>query len=112
VIEPQSCPAQDELEEVTPIAEFNGTILYRCPPVLQVSPWAAKAFKIGEVVMRGSAQFAIAAKISDGAHVEVAGERARFTLDPMLKGTVALAPITRGSLSGYRYMKVHIERVD
>ncbi|MEF3191759.1 MAG: hypothetical protein K6347_04305, partial [Campylobacterales bacterium] len=106
VIEPQSCPAQDELEEVTPIAEFNGTILYRCPPVLQVSPWAAKGAQIGfrpSVIL--SATLAQSEGIEEGGLATIDGQVVRVTLDANLKGHIAMSALGE---RGYRFKTVSV----
>jgi NADH-quinone oxidoreductase subunit G len=69
--------------------------------------------------LRGSAQFAAAARISDGDRVEVKSngsvEIRTFVLDESLKGTIALSPTfdTKfGTMNeSYRFEKIKIMRV-
>jgi len=63
-----------KLEEVAPLPEFNGSVVYRCEPVLQFSPFTHKAHQLNwECELVGSKQFSIAAKLSDGDLVEIEG---------------------------------------
>jgi NADH-quinone oxidoreductase subunit G len=67
--------------------------------------------------LRGSAQFAMAAKISDGDEVEITLSsrtvKRVFKLDKELKGTIALNPIfdDMADLGRYRFEKSKIVRV-
>ncbi len=111
------------LEEVEELPEFNGPILYRCDPVLQFGPQTARTSQLGkeEPLLLGSQQFAIAAKLKEGMRVKinlggVEMERV-FTIDPTLKGTIALNPtfdlgLSEDLLSSlYRFSQSKIEVV-
>ncbi len=111
------------LEDVEELPEFNGPVLYRCDPVLQFGPQTARTSQLGKekAVLLGSRQFAIAAKLEEGARVKinlggVEMERV-FTIDPTLKGTIALNPtfdlgLSEDLLSSlYRFSQSKIEVV-
>ncbi|WP_281951986.1 NADH-quinone oxidoreductase subunit G [Nitrosophilus kaiyonis] len=114
--------SREKIEEIEELPEFNGTVVYRCEPVLQFSPFTAKAHQLNEKSkLVGSEQFAIAAKLKDGDEVMIKssfGELKRvFKIDTNLKGTVALlGSFDMGLsyfniLSAYRYQVTKIEKV-
>ena len=103
-----------DCEAVAELPEFNGTVVYRCDPVLQFNAYTARAKQLddrGE--LRGSEQFATAAKITDGDMVEIDGTRTRrFRIDAALKGTVALEPgYDRPASRAYRFETATIKKV-
>jgi len=111
--------AAQQCEEVEELPEFNGTVVYRCDPVSQFNAFTARASQLEKATeLRGSEQFAVAARLSDGDLVVIgSGETARerrFTIDPTLKGTIALEPdFDRGISAGqgsYRFEKVNITK--
>ena len=106
------------IEEVEDLPEFNGTVIYHADPVLQFNAYTARAKELPkENELRGSAQFAIAAKIKDGDVVRIdLGDmqiERKFKLDEKLKGTVAINPTFDLELrpNRYRFEKSKIERV-
>lgn len=112
------CEANAELEELDDLPEFNGTIIYHCDPVLQFNSYTLKAQQLPkDNFLHGSAQFSVAARISDGDIVEISfGGRKiqrKFKLDDELKGTVALNPTFDISVDAgrYRFEKSKIARV-
>ncbi len=118
-----SHPVDITLEEVDDLPEFNGPVLYRCDPVLQFGPQTAHTSQLGkeEAVLLGSKQFAIAARLKEGMRVKISihgleMER-MFTIDPELKGTIALNPtfdlgLSEDLLSSlYRFSQSKIEVV-
>lgn len=113
-----ACEANGELEELDDLPEFNGTIIYHCDPVLQFNNYTLKTEQLPkDNFLRGSAQFSVAARISDGDLVEISfgGEtiQRKFKLDDELKGTVALNPTFDISVDAgrYRFEKSKIVRV-
>lgn len=113
-----TCKADGKLEELDDLPEFNGTIIYHADPVLQFNSYTNKAKQLEkDNFLRGSAQFAVAARISDGDKVEVAfGSttiQREFKIDSELKGTIALNPtFDIGVDAGrYRFEKSKIVRV-
>lgn len=109
--------ATAKLEDVEELPEYNGTVIYNANPVLQFNNYTNKTTQLPkDDSLRGSAQFATAAKISDGDKVTITfGETTltrTFKLDDELKGTIALNPIfDQASSSAYRFAKSKIERV-
>lgn len=112
------CKAEGKLDEVDDLPEFNGTIIYNANPVLQFNAYTNQAKQLEkDSTLRGSAQFAAAAKISDGDRVEISfGSKTltrEFKLDSELKGTIALNPTFDDVVdsSRYRFEKSKIVRV-
>jgi len=112
------CEANAELEEIEDLPEFNGTIIYHSNPVLQFNAYTNKTKQLErDTTLRGSAQFAAAAKISDGDMIEMTFNsrvlQREFKLDCELKGTIALNPTFDDALdsSRYRFEKTKIVRV-
>ncbi len=107
------------VDSVDELPEFNGTIIYQSNPVLQFNAFTAKTKQLNDdAVLRGSSQFATAAKIADGdvVVIDINGttiER-KFVLDETLKGTIALHPtfdMGLGVMPGaYRFGKVNISK--
>ncbi|MFT7860256.1 MAG: NADH-quinone oxidoreductase subunit G [Sulfurimonas sp.] len=110
--------ATGKLEDVEELPEYNGTVIYNSNPVLQFNNYTNKAAQLPkDNTLRGSQQFATAARISDGDTVTITvGSNSvtrTFKLDTELKGTVALNPTfdqVEGT-SAYRFAKSKIERV-
>ncbi|MDQ1245487.1 MAG: NADH-quinone oxidoreductase subunit [Campylobacterota bacterium] len=113
-----TCKADGELEELDDMPEFNGTVIYHANPVLQFNNYTCKTKQLPrESYLLGSAQFAVAARISDGDKVEISFGATKiqreFKVDSELKGTVALNPTFDISVdaSRYRFEKSKIVRV-
>jgi len=113
-----ACSAEGSVEEIAELPEYNGTITYDADPVLQFNKFTAKTKQLQEeAVLSGSAQFAAAAKISDGDVVEITTGsetiQRTFRLDSELKGTIALNPTFDRDVdaSQYRFHKSKIVRV-
>ncbi|MDA3908006.1 MAG: NADH-quinone oxidoreductase subunit G [Sulfurimonas sp.] len=113
-----TCKADGKLDEIDDLPEFNGTIIYHSNPVLQFNAYTNKTAQLErDNTLRGSAQFASAAKIADGDRVEVSFAHKtitrEFKLDNELKGTVALNPTFDDVVdaSRYRFEKSKIVRV-
>ena len=106
------------IEEVEELPEFNGVVVYHANPVLQFNAYTAKTAQLPkENTLRGSKQFAIAAKIENGEKIvldlgDMKIERV-FELDEDLKGTVAINPTFDVEMkpNRYRFEKSKIERV-
>ncbi|MDD2790173.1 MAG: NADH-quinone oxidoreductase subunit G [Sulfurimonas sp.] len=113
-----ACEAKGTLESVSDLPEFNGTVIYHSNPVLQFNAYTAKTKQLEkDKSLRGSAQFAAAARISDGDIVEISygsvSVTREFKLDSDLKGTIALNPTFDSVVdaSRYRFEKSKIVRV-
>lgn len=109
-----------QLEEIDDLPEFNGTVVYRCNPVNQFNSYTARTEQLEkDTTLRGSAQFAAAAKIGDGDKIQIEfkseTQERIFKLDTSLKGTVALVPAydeAFGALNEqYRFEKVKIMKM-
>ncbi len=120
ILENQDVEINAVLEEIDDLPEFNGTVVYRCNPINQFNGYTAQAEQLEkDATLRGSAQFAAAAKIADGDKIRIEfanGVQERvFALDSTLKGTVALVPtydVALGSPSEqYRFEKVKIMKM-
>ena len=113
-----SCEMDGEIEEIDDLPEFNGTIIYHSNPVLQFNAYTNRSKQLEkDRTLRGSAQFAAAARIADGDTVEISfgGETIirDFKLEADLKGTIALNPAFESAIdaSKYRFEKSKIVRV-
>ncbi len=110
----------DTLDDLDDIAEFNGTVIYRCNhPLSQFNPYTNKSDHIkGDLVLLGSKQFATAAKIKTGAMVrfEMDGKtyQRKFKVSEDLKGTIAYNPVfdSTDNYDEYRYKRVNLEEVN
>jgi len=102
---------------------FNGTIIYRCEPLHQFNKWTSKSLLLqSDTHLRGSENFAKAAKIKAGDMVEIEynGFKVvrKFKVDSSIKGTIALYPTFDNGLiddkinNGYRFKKVTIKKVE
>ena len=106
------------LEDVDDLPEYNGTIVYQCNPILQFNEFTDKIHQLEkDTFLRGSAQFAAAARIVDGDVVNISYSskiiQRVFKQDDKLKGTIALNPTfdLKEDFSRYRFEKSKIERV-
>jgi NADH-quinone oxidoreductase subunit G len=118
LLEEITVDADGGLEDVDELPEFNGTILYNVNPVLQFNEYTNCAANLEkDTTLRGSAQFAAAARVQDGDSVEftVNGKRIVRTFKQIdsLKGTVALNPTfdLTEEFGVYRFQKSTITRV-
>jgi len=108
-------------EEINEIPAYDGAIIYRCNLNGQCSILTnrSKALQQDEICLKGSAQFAIVSKITDGDEVEyiVDGIRYKriFKLDSSLKGTIALHQnydmgLSSTLVSSYRFSHLTLEQ--
>jgi NADH-quinone oxidoreductase subunit G len=109
---------EGEFEEIDDLPEFNGTVVYYSNPVNQFNAYTARTTQLeGDSSLRGSAQFATAARISNGDNVMIEGNETvrAFVLDETLKGTIALLPAYDGLFGGanesYRFEKIKLTKV-
>jgi len=108
-----------QLDELDSLPEFNGTIIYNVNPVLQFNAYTNITKQLErDTTLRGSAQFAAAARVSDGDKVEISFADKTFIRtfkqDKSLKGTIALNPTfdLDESINSYRFQKSKIMRVN
>ena len=118
ILDEVECKADGKLDEIDELPEFNGTIIYNSNPVLQFNNYTNITKQLEkDTTLRGSAQFATAAKISDGDEVEITYAsnviKRVFKLDKELKGTIALNPTFDLDVenSEYKFLKSKIVRV-
>jgi len=107
-----------KLDSVEDLPEFNGTVIYNSNPVLQFNTYTNRTKQLEkDSTLRGSAQFAAAAKISDGDKVEITyGDETVirvFKLETDLKGTIALNPTfdVKTISNRYKFEKSKITRI-
>jgi NADH-quinone oxidoreductase subunit G len=122
LIDSHECEAGSMPEPVSELPTYDGAVLYQCNEGTQFSAFTAKCRQVAsEAKLRGSAQFAAAAKLNEGDTVQFTlhGESYRrvFTIDTAMKGTVAINPyfdrgLSSSSLSYYRFSQPKLERVD
>ena len=112
------CTMDGRLEEVADLPEYNGTVIYQANPVLQFNSFTNVTKQLErDTTLRGSAQFAAAARLSDGDEIEISlgatTQRRVFKLDDELKGTIALNPTFDSGYDygSYRFLKSKIVRV-
>lgn len=93
----------DVLDPVSPLPQYNGTVVYQCYP---------NKYSNNDT-LRGSAQFAIAAHLNSGDLVTLDGYDGTktFLVDETLKGTIALNVLDEESSCGYRFEKIKLMRV-
>ena len=107
-----------ELEDVEELPSFDGSVVYACEPVLEFNQFTHKSHQLKnqDVLLVGSAQFALASKINDGDKVkfEIDGTEYEriFKLDSELKGTIALNHTfdKENDASLYRFSQVKINK--
>jgi len=70
LLDPESVPVDESFDEVAELEDFDGTVVYQCNPQEHFSPFTAMSKELAsEPFLRGSAQFATAAKLQDGDRV-------------------------------------------
>ena len=117
-LETMDCTIDGVLEEIEDLPEFNGTVVYYSNPVNQFNGYTARTSQLErDISLRGSAQFAAAARLSDGELIQIEGDDTvrTFILDESLKGTIALVPTFDTSFGEwpetYRFEKIKLTKV-
>jgi len=120
-LESIKCKEVLELKEVEELPSFDGVVVYNINLAQNPNPFTQKAkLTKQEPKLRGSKQFARAAKLSDGEVVEfeIDGKKVQrvFSIDTSLKGTIALNPtfdmdLSAFAVSSYRFSKINIKKV-
>ncbi|WP_200763329.1 NADH-quinone oxidoreductase subunit G [Nitrosophilus alvini] len=123
VIEPKLTEAETKIEEIEELPEFNGTIIYRCEPVLQFSPFTNKAHQLSEQGgLYASRAFLEEHGLEPGDKVEVAGKECEVTvmvkLDDKIDGNIAYLStfdknidVEKLFAAGYRFAEANIKKV-
>jgi len=120
-LEAKNCAISEHYTEPEDLPTYDGVIVYRCNEGNGFSPFSARSAQVKhDAVLKGSAQFATAAKLADGQRIRfeqdgVVYERV-FRIDTTLKGTVALNPTWDGglsafALSSYRFAHLKFETI-
>ncbi len=118
-VQTQGADSNSMLEEIAPLPTYDGLVLYRANAINQFSPFTHKAKELqSQEFLRGSSQFALVAKISDGDEVKFELDGVKYTrvfkIDTSMKGTVAINPTNDKGLSStlvssYRYAKLILD---
>jgi NADH-quinone oxidoreductase subunit G len=120
-LETLECEGELGLEEVDELPSFDGVVVYCVNPAHNPNSFTNKAkLTTMKPYLKGSKQFALAAKVADGDIVEfeLNGKKVTrvFSIDTSLKGTIALNPtfdlgLSEFEVSSYRFLKVNISKV-
>ena len=111
-----------EIEAVEELDGYDGVVVYRCDSqALLASHIRPTEEEEKHPTLRGSQQFATAAKLSDGEVVafmidDITMKRV-FRIDTSMKGTIALSPqfdmgLSTPLLSSYRFSRLKFQRVE
>jgi len=110
------------VEEIEELDGYDGVVVYCCDDL----PSLAEAIRPLDapqtvIALRGSKQFAAAAKLSDGEAIEFTMDTVKvkrvFRIDTSMKGTIALTPkfdmgLSAPLLSSYRFSRLKFQRVE
>ena len=114
--------SEQKLAPLMELESYDGPVVYLCNPSSQKNAFTAICHLLPhDGRLRGSEQFALAAKIKDGDNVQVSIEgetvEKEFVLDTKMKGTIALMPTFELGFfsdrfeSRYRFSKAIIKQV-
>ncbi len=117
----RTCATDERYTEPDDLPAYDGPIVYRNNEGKHFSAFTARALQSEEeIALKGSPQFAVAARLNDGQRIRfeqdgVVYERV-FRIDTTLKGTVAINPVwDRGlsafALSSYRFSHLKFETI-
>jgi len=111
-----------EIEEIEELDGYDGVVIYQCDSAETVAESIRPSEAAGRYpALKGSQQFATAAKLQDGEVIafkieDVAFKRV-FRIDTSMKGTIALNPVfdmglSAALLSSYRFNRLKFQRVE
>ncbi len=114
--------AREKVKEIEELPEFNGTIVYRCEPVLQFSPFTAKTHQLKEMGgLYASETFLNEFELKVGDKVKIQKENYTITLEVKLDdkiGSGAYIPTFDKNIDtnaifgkGYRFTEVNLQKV-
>ena len=117
-----ACESHLEIEVVEELDGYDGVVVYRCDSQSLLSSHIRPTGEEEKYpTLRGSQQFATAAKLSDGEVVafmidDITMKRV-FRIDTSMKGTIALSPqfdmgLSTPLLSSYRFSRLKFQRVE
>ncbi len=121
-LENEKSASNQRLAPLMELESYDGPVVYLCNPSSQKNAFTAICPSLPhDGRLRGSEQFALAAKLQDGARVEITFGEERiekeFVLDPDLKGTIGLMPTFELGFFAdrfdgrYRFSKAKIRQV-
>ncbi len=117
----QTCECRLEIEEVEELDGYDGVVVYRCDSQEVLSASIRPEEEADYIPLKGSQQFATAAKLKDGEVIEFTIDgitiKRVFRIDTSMKGTVALSPqfdmgLSAPLLSSYRFSRLKFQRVE
>ena len=121
LLSPREVETHDAFAEPDELPTYDGLVVYRCNEGNAFGPFDTRSAQMKhDAVLKGSEQFAVAAKLKGGERVrfEQDGETYErvFRIDTTLKGTVAIHPVwDRGlsafALSSYRFSHLKFETI-
>ncbi|WP_281951987.1 NADH-quinone oxidoreductase subunit G [Nitrosophilus kaiyonis] len=114
--------SREKIEEIEELPEFNGTVVYRCEPVLQFSPFTAKAHQLNENGgLYASETFLNEFELKEGDKVKIQKENNTITLEVKLDDKIGsgayISTFDKNIESekifgnGYRFTQVNIKKV-
>ncbi|BAF69409.1 NADH-quinone oxidoreductase subunit G [Nitratiruptor sp. SB155-2] len=122
VIEPQRVNlSRKNVEPIAELPEFNGTVIYRCEPVLQFSPFTNKAHQLTESAkLYASETFLNELGLQEGDKVNIQKDDTNITVEVALDDKIGsgayigtfdknidISPL----FAGYRFSEVQIQKV-
>jgi NADH-quinone oxidoreductase subunit G len=121
LLEARTVATHEQYAEPEDLPTYDGLVVYRVNEANQFTPFTAQSTQMSEeIFLKGSSQFAAAAKLSEGQtirfeHDGVSYERV-FHIDTTLKGTVAINPawdrgLSAFALSSYRFSHLKFETI-
>ncbi|MEY3001827.1 MAG: hypothetical protein RLZZ428_202, partial [Pseudomonadota bacterium] len=121
LLERKEVVIDDTLEEIEAFNNFDGAVIYNCNIAEQFSPFTNLCKPLEqEPFLRGSQQFATAAKLHDSERISFTIDGVVFTrvfkIDTSMKGTIALNPtydmgLSSALVSSYRFCQLDFTRI-
>ena len=113
--------SRKNIEPIADLEEFNGTVIYRCEPVLQFSPFTNKAHQLSErAKLYASETFLNELGLQEGDKVNLQKEDTTITVEVALDdkigsgayiGTFDKSVDVSPLFDGYRFSEVQIQKV-
>ncbi len=113
--------ARKNVEPIAELPEFNGTVVYRCEPVLQFSPFTNKAHQLASTgKLYASETFMQELGLSEGDKVNIKKDNTNITVEVELDDKIGSGAYlgtfdpnldVSGLFEGYRFAEVTIQKV-
>ncbi len=113
--------SRKNVEPIAELPEFNGTVIYRCEPVLQFSPFTNKAHQLATTAkLYASETFMQEMGLAEGDKVNIKKDDTNITVEVELDdkigsgayvGTFDPSVDTSALFAGYRFTEVTIQKV-